>query len=90
MDLREVAYAIREMSGKIPRSWGGGGPLVPKLVSPPPLLFLLHSLITVAHPSPASCSLTPDWLLEPRWKPTAVYCIGRAADLLLVIPRTLW
>lgn len=45
MDLREVAYAIREMS---------------------------------------------DWLLEPRRKPTAVHCIGRAVDLLFVIPRTLW
>lgn len=57
MDVREVAYAIRAMSGKIHGSWGGGSPWFPKFVSPLPLLlFLLQSLID--HPSP--CFLLPD------------------------------
>lgn len=70
------------------RFWRAAGPQSPKFVSPPPLLSLLHFLID--HPSLAFCSLTTDWLLEPRWKPTAVHCVGGTADLLLVIPRTLW
>lgn len=34
--------------------------------------------------------LSPDWLLESRWKPTAVHCTGGGINLLLVIPRSMW
>lgn len=68
-------------------SAGEAGPRCPKRVSPHPLLFFLHS--PADQWSPAFCSLTPDWLLEPRWKPAAVHCIGGTTHLLLIIPRTL-
>lgn len=59
----------------------GPGPIPPHLLpcfSPP------------VDPSPVFSFLSPDWLLESRWKPTAVHCIRGSINLFLVISRTMW
>lgn len=71
------------------RSWGGGWLYLPP-TSSTSLAPVRPSCILIDHPFPALCSLTPDWLLEPQWKPPAVHRVGGTAYLLLVIPRTLW
>lgn len=60
----------------------GVGPQVPSTSFPLPF--------PRRPPSPCLLLPDPDRLLEPRWKPAAVHCIGGATDLLLIIPTTLW
>ena len=92
VDLRAVAYPLGAMPGRrecAVQELGGGWLYLPP-TSSTSLAPVRPSCILIDHPFPALCSLTPDWLLEPQWKPPAVHRVGGTAYLLLVIPRTLW
>lgn len=71
MDLRAVAYPLRAMPGRREyalQELGRRLALLPQ-ACPPHLLYFSCACasfcIPIAHPFPALCSLTPDWLLEP-------------------------
>lgn len=71
MDLRAVAYPLGAMPGRreyVLQELGRRLALLPQACPPTSSTSLAPvrpSCIPIAHPFPALCSLTPDWLLEP-------------------------